>query len=517
MRPPPLLPATRGPALPHAPRPPRPRARFEEDEAPEAPVGNPFVRIKPGYRVLVLCFFFLYVLLAGTFALLSGAPRSELFIPALACLVGVRALPLIMYRPSYGWYHPLVLVAMLSMIQLVKEFPAYAFGLRYHIALPEMSPEALGGLVAWKLSLWTMGLLSYYAAFRYAPRFGVPRIQFPQPTNLRFKVPAVVLASIAIFMVYLQGKGGLQAHMLSWAMGRRTTLAGDFYWFQVATLASGACLIWLATEKRSLRSPLFWVSSLAALGLHFFTTGSRAAVIYVMVIAMMVWMLRERKFAPTRAIAVGFVGLMLLAVLGNLRHSTWQGSVDWSVITDFTVSAASSDATTEIVGRRTTGDGSLPILAHVPGRVDHLYGSTYLAVLTLPVPRSLWKGKPGLVGGRVGAAFFSTRAGIPPTALGEAYWNFSIPGILMAFGLFGFFHAWLARVFLTYHDRPLFNLIYILTLFTAMEPSSESVAATLMSLVPLMMVAYALGAVRLDPYRGGSFRRGVYGSAPGHA
>jgi hypothetical protein len=87
----------------------------------------------------------------------------------------------------------------------------------------------------------------------------------------------------------------------------------------------------------------------------------------------------------------------------------------------------------------------------------------------------------------------------------------------MAFGIFGFFHAWLARVFLAYHDRPLFNLIYILTLFSAIEPSSESVAATLMSLVPLMMVAYALGAVRLDPYRGGSFRRGVYESTPRHA
>jgi hypothetical protein len=75
----------------------------------------------------------------------------------------------------------------------------------------------------------------------------------------------------------------------------------------------------------------------------------------------------------------------------------------------------------------------------------------------------------------------------------------------------------MARAFVTYYDRPLFNLIYILTLFSAIEPSSESVAATLLSLVPLLMVAYALGALRLDPYRGASFRRGVYESAPRQA
>jgi len=480
-----------------------PAARPAAVPAPAAgPAENPFLRISPMYRVGVLAFFLSYVVLAGFLAIMVDAPASEMYIPALGVLVAVRMLPFIMYKPSYGWYHPLVMVAMLSIIQLSKEFPAYAFGLRYHLALPGLNPHELGALLAWKLTLWSMGLLAYYGGFRYAPRFKVPHLEFPTPTNLRLKVPVVVGFSAVVFAVYLAGKGGLSAHMVSWAQGRRITLAGDFYWIQMANLGSAACLIWLASDRRAFRSLGFWACAVAALSLQFLASGSRSSVIYPMVTAFLVWMLREKKFAPTRALALGVSGVVILGALGNLRVSTWQGSVDWTTLTGSSFSQTGLQATSEIVARRTVADGALPILARVPGTVDHLYGSSYLAVLTLPVPRGLWPGKPGMVGGRVGRTFFGTRAGVPPTAVGEAYWNFNIPGVLFAFAVLGMFHAWVVRWYLAYHDKPVFAVIYVLTLFSVLEPSSEALVSMLMTLIPVLGVAVVFGAIRLDPLRG---------------
>jgi hypothetical protein len=305
-----------------------------------------------------------------------------------------------------------------------------------------------------------------------------------------------------VFAVYLAGKGGLSAHMVSWAQGRRVTLAGDFYWFQISNLGTSACLIWLATDRKVFRSVPFWLCAAVSLSLQFLASGSRSSVIYALVTGFLVWMLRERTFAPTRAVVLAITGIVLLGVLGNLRVSTWQGSVDWTALTGASFSRSGLQGTSEIVARRTVADGALPILARVPESVGHLYGSSYLAVLTLPIPRGLWPGKPGMVGGRVGRTFFGTRAGVPPTALGEAYWNFNVPGVLFAFAVLGMFHAWLVRWYLAYYKHPVFTVLYVLTVFSVLEPSSEALVAMLMALAPVVVVAVAFGAIRLDPLRG---------------
>ncbi|HSU17095.1 O-antigen polymerase [Longimicrobium sp.] len=483
------------------PRVPFPASRRGRWEMPSQPDGSPFVRMKPSHRVMVLGFFLVYALSAGVLALLTAAPAAELVIPSLFLFIGVRMLPLIVYRSDYGWFHPLVLAAMLSVVHLAKEFPAYAFGLQYHVALMQYTPDQLGELVSWKLVLMALGLLAYYVGFRFAPRFPIPSLEFRPASNLRLKVPAVVLFSTLVFMIYLQGKGGLAAHVLSWGRGRGVSLAGDFYWFQLTSLATSACLIWFAVDRRAAWSPLFWMCFVAALCTQFLGSGSRGGIIYTLVIIVLVWMLRERKLAPTRMAMVGVMGMILLAVLGNLRNSTWQGSVDWSTLTDFSVKhAVGTRATGEIVSRRTVADGALPILAYVPGRVPHLYGASYLAALAAPVPRKFWPGKPGLVGGQVGRTFFGVRAGVPATAVGEAYWNFNIPGVLFAFAAFGVFHWWLSRVFLAYGREPLMMLMYIMVIWNAIEPSSDAVVGGLMSLMPLVVLGVAFGILRLKRY-----------------
>jgi hypothetical protein len=230
---------------------------------------------------------------------------------------------------------------------------------------------------------------------------------------------------------------------------------------------------------------------------QFLSMGSRGSVFYGFVVAFMVWALRERKIPWMRFLALGLVGMVALGALGNLRRSTWQGRVDWSTVTDFSArETLRSSSLPELVERRTTMDSNIPILASVPQRVELLYGASYAAVLTLPVPRGLWPEKPGLLGGKIGRLFFGMGAGVPATGVGEAYWNFHIPGVLLVFFLFGVFHKWLAAVVAAYGHRPTMILIYALIMWFAHDPSSDAAVALMFAVLPFVFMAALFGAIR---------------------
>jgi hypothetical protein len=68
-------------------------------------------------------------------------------------------------------------------------------------------------------------------------------------------------------------------------------------------------------------------------------------------------------------------------------------------------------------------------------------GSTYLTVITLPIPRSLWSGKPGLADHLTEISTSRrqyAREGRIISYLGEAYLNFGYAGLLVAPGLIGY-------------------------------------------------------------------------------
>jgi hypothetical protein len=70
------------------------------------------------------------------------------------------------------------------------------------------------------------------------------------------------------------------------------------------------------------------------------------------------------------------------------------------------------------------------------------FGSTYLAIVTLPVPRSLWPAKPGLGDHTIEISTARRqydREGRIITYIGESYLNFRYLGVLLVPGLLGFF------------------------------------------------------------------------------
>jgi oligosaccharide repeat unit polymerase len=422
----------------------------------------------------------------------SGWVFLALFVNFLLLL-----LPVIFYRPSYGWFHPLIFGLFLTLTEHLRRTVIYAEGLHAHVALPGLGEYDLTLLLARELALCSLGLLAYYIGFWLGPTQKVPRIAFRQPRRLVLKVGLAILASVGVFLAYMQSRGGVIAHIVSWGRGRRMELAGDSYWGFFIQFGLTACLFWLAMDRKAHLRPLFWGCAGISLLITFLSSGSRSSIIYSIAMGLLVWLLRERKIAPTKILIFVLIALFLIGLLGNFRRSTFDGKIDWSTLTN-TASNEMAIVTAgleEVSARSGEGDAVFPILARVPKQVDFIQGSSYLAVLTLPIPRGLWPEKPGLIGGQTGETFFRAPAGVPPGPIGEAYWNFGMIGVPFVFLIFGIFYRWLTAVFARYADQPVAIVLYIITLFRLSEPSSQAVVHWLITFVLSVIFLYLIGAI----------------------
>lgn len=467
-------------------------------------ITAPFVAMTPFHRVIVVGVLTSYLLLIGVQGLdnaVSNTEASLIFI-ALALNIALLLVPIIFFQPSYGWFHPLIFHSLFTVITHVRRLGLYVNGLQWHAALPSWSSENLNHLVVYELLLRALGLIAMYFSFWMGPAWSIPKITFKQPSRLIPKTLLVVTFSTVVFLAYMQTRGGIIAHILSWGQGRNTALAGQAYWPFFIKLGLNACLLWLATDRKAETKPIFWGVIGVSLISNFVASGSRAAIVYYMAMAVIVWLLREQKIAFTKIITVMTVGVLILGLLGNLRSSTFDGEIDWRTLTGASSSGETSllSGLTEITERAGSVDGAFPIIAKVPAEEAFLYGDSYLAVLTLPIPRKFWPNKPGLVGGRIGDVFFGlSNVGMPGGALGEAYWNFGVLGVMLAYLLFGFFYRWLAESFLEYSHDSTAIVLYVVILFNSSAPDGSAIVASLIELVPLIIFFWMIGAI--------SFRR----------
>lgn len=460
---------------------------------------TPFVPMTEFQRGTTICLLALYLLWVWMQQLSDPTPTAASGWVFLALLVNFLLLliPVIFYRPSYGWFHPLMFGLFLTMTEHLRRTLIYAYGLPSHVALPGLGEYNLTLLLARELALCSLGLMAYYLGFWLGPKRGIPYVTFRQPRRLVLKVVLAILTSIAVFLVYMQSRGGIIAHIVSWGRGRRLELAGDSYWGFFIQFGLTACLFWLAMDRRAHFRPLFWGCAGTSLLIAFLSSGSRSSIIYSIAMGLLVWLLRERKIAPTKILLFVLVALFLIGLLGNFRRSTFEGRIDWSTLT----SATSNEMTIitagleEVAARSGEGDAVFPILARVPKQVDYIQGDSYLAVLTLPIPRSVWEDKPGLLGGLTGETFFRINAGVPPGPIGEAYWNFGIVGVPIVFFVFGIFYQWLTAIFCRYADQPAAIVLYIITLFRLSEPSSQAIVHWLITFVLSIAFLHLIGAI----------------------
>jgi hypothetical protein len=443
-----------------------------------------------GLLVVTFAAFFVAVVMVQAY---TGEEPSTRLLAMLAIYLLLLALPFLVVDQEYSWLHPVVFASVIAFITLIRHFPAYAWGLDSHQVLGQDHAQ-LQSLLAFELFLTALGLLSYYVAFALSRASYVPKWRFSQPRLIRSKVIATVLCATAVTTFYVWERGGLAAHFLNWQFGRHEELSGTFYFIMVASVGLEASLIWWALDEKASRSVLFWACAVVSLGVSFVLNGSRANLIHTPVLVIMIQALRRKKLPYGRMFVAGTIVLIAIADLGEFRRALWEGEVRSGSTTVSPPVESMLNAWQEITDRATTSSGSLPVFSEVPDRIDYLYGTSYLAVLALPVPRSWWDHKPRMIGGEVGELFFRVSSGVPITPVAEAYWNFGVGGVLLVFAVFGVFHRWLLQFYDRFHSEPAVMLIYAITLMQ-LTPSSPGVVDCLMRLIPIVALLWVFGAV----------------------
>jgi hypothetical protein len=175
-------------------------------------------------------------------------------------------------------------------------------------------------------------------------------------------------------------------------------------------------------------SPVVPVSVIAVAAVALVSGGGRWwLVIPVVAAAFVWWRTSTRSWArhPRAVLVGGAAVLVVMAVLvGGLRDQRDEKTVDVAAFVDKQVRGGVFATTAVLVDT-------------VPERYAHLEGSSYAELVTMPVPRALWEGKPEGAVKDLQREFFRQELGASFAFYGELYANFGWAGAALGCVAFG--------------------------------------------------------------------------------
>jgi len=479
-----------------------PTAVSDDSDLESAEEANPFLPMSPGVVRAVLgcgavytvgvCSMALYHTIEGGVSMAGVALSS-------AWLIFWTFFPFIFYKRSYGWCHPLILVSLLRIIYMVpKSTGVFMSGLPEHLMLPDWSSTELNWLFAYGNLVNSLALIALYIGFAIGPRLPVPSLRLayiPPPLRLYLVLFIFFGISLVAFLLYAQISGGFYNHVknLAFGMAKKIDLAGEVdgigQYTTLMSMATVAAVVWVCAQPRAFRNPAFCLFALFALVMAYLSEGKRSHMIYPAILIMLCWMLRNQKVPYASLALVGVTAFFLLGLLGLFRSSNWSPAetLDLTFLSETSISEVSRGSLEELARRSGSDSTYFPILAKVPHEEGLLYGRSYLEWGLRFIPRELWPDKPRGVDVQANLTFYGADWGMPAGAVGEAYWNFHLPGVLMVFFLLGCFKRWMRDLLLRYPEAPAVMIICMISLFY-FDASQNGFRIWVYSIVPALII-----------------------------
>lgn len=257
-------------------------------------------------------------------------------------------------------------------------------------------------------------------------------------------------------------------------------------WHYLAGVGTIVPVVWLAFDRDAVKHPVFWMVALFSAFLVFAATGSRSSAIWPFILTALMWALRHRTI-PYRALWVAAaIAIVLVGLLGEFRAATRGAATLADVEFQAEIWSSAQAGYEEMVRRSTTTNGRIAVLGSVPDRVDFLLGESYLSIPFVVVPSRLWPGDTPDAAGKLNATYIygNPLTGIPTGPVGEAYWNFSYPGVIVVFLVFGCVLRFAASLYRANSDHPLIIPVYLYTII-ALAPGSNEIYNFIHSIVPV--------------------------------
>lgn len=450
-----------------------------------------FVGMTPTERGGVLLVLAVLAFGVGAFNLLQGRASLVPIRLAFFVYIAVLAIPFILYRPAWGWLHPLVFwvlwVGVLSNV--LPKLGVFANGLSDHRVMPRASSFELNAVVSEALLLTAIGTIAMFLGFIGAGRFSAPRLAFRRPRRLAIKTGLIAAIAVLALLMLIDKAGSIGTLMLQRGMSADERIYTDpiaRIFMYIVGILKPACLVWLALDRNGWRNPLWLGFFVLALAIGFMATGSRSGVAFPILMAGAIWMLHYRR-VPYTAIIAGFaLSLVVLGVGGAFREAT-RGA---DSLTDIELRTGIGDGLVEgfqgMINTGSKANGTYGILASVPDDEGFLWGESYLSMPFAPIPGAILPFPKPEAGGKLNATRIHgiPSGGVPPGNIGEAYWNFGIPGVIGVMFLFGATLKWFYRLYVVNNGRGWVIVIYVITLFS-LRPNSPAFYEWLHAVVPV--------------------------------
>jgi hypothetical protein len=475
---------------------------YAGDPVPE----NPWVPLPDGVRLACTAAVALYRGVCTYFTLANPEANSATPLLALSTAVYLALLvaPVTLAnRRDHGWFHPLVFVSLkVLVLNIPRRTPLFIHGLSEHAVL-QLGEDELTRLVAYENLLLALALAATYAGYAAMGRVPLPRLAVREPTRLPLTVLAAFAAAGASLLGIIALSGSFTQHFLNLSLNvTAKVFEGDASAYTLLSvfvaLPATALTLVLACRPEQLQRPWFWAALTAALGAIFLATGKRSHAFNPLLIGGSVWMLTVGRVPIRRLLVAGaamFVAFSMLSIVRSASTNAVSLEDVWARA-DFSLFEAAAAQGEEFNVRAGSYNSLYPILHYVPDQSPLLWGETYLTILLRPIPRAVMPNKPRGTDFRAGVEFFGASWGIPPGPIGEAFWNFHVPGVVLVFFLTGIFYRWLADFYLAYRGVGIVTLLYI-TLVNGFSPTENVITLLMHAVLIWLILAFASGALRL--------------------
>lgn len=447
--------------------------------------SNPFIKIPKWLPKAILAYFLIYGVFINFFHFFREEEQSLLILGVVILKISIlflKILPLLMPFKNIGLIHPLILPFLLGLARQIFQDPLSLIGVFFAQEV-QMIDSFLFNFTSYQVVglniqsgifelSWLLAFYLGYFIFKGKAIHFKARTKFVSQSYYQF----AALVGIFIFLAFLQSQGGITAWISQWGAGSSRREAFDDIGPIVRLINTlyFIPLTWFMIKgKAVIRNPVFIASFLLFLAAGFISSGSRSAVLDIIVAFLLVVLIRGGKLPYKTMFLTGAGFYLLFGLLGMIRSASTfnQGNFSWDEI-DYTTSTILEQSSTEIEKRSSLGT-EIAIYHRVPDQVNYLYGNTYIGAIFFFVPRFLWNDKPHGVGYYAGRDIFNKNAGTPAPAHAEAYWNFGFLGILFL----GFLNGWLvrfvAKMYLRYHrTNPGWIIVHIIIITSTVSLSS---------------------------------------------
>lgn len=467
---------------------------------------NPFVPIARWAVLSMVTLGGLYTLLVCSVALfnaIDGGISMVCVALSSAWLIFWTFYPFLFYKPEYGWCHPLILGSLVSIANLMLRSTAlFMNGLNEHIMLPDYWPEQLNLTFAYGNFVLSLAPIAIYLGFACGPRLPVPGWHAPATASMRLYVVLLFFLGLSLtaFALYVQVSGGLSSCLKNMAFGmtKKIGLVEDVdglgQYTVAIKMATVVAVVWTCAQASAFRNPAFWILTVTALVLAYLSEGKRSSMLYPVILIFLCWTLRNRQVPYFRVAVFAVLAFLIFGLLAMFRSSNWSDTqhLNLSALENISISEIAGKSQDEFIHRSGTGATFYPILVKVPSEEKLLWGRTYLDWGLRFIPRELWPDKPRGVDVQANETFYGGDWGMPPGAVGEAYWNFHLPGVIIIFFLFGMFKRWFVDLLLRHPDAPAIMAIYMLSIFY-FDASENGFRAWLYAILPVLPMLWMGG------------------------